>query len=81
MDDTVRIEIDVSPEAAAALATDDERRRRVGELVSRLVRPAPGEPDPLIELFKQTQQEAVAAGLSAEDVEAELAAYNAERRS
>ena len=81
MDDTVRIEIEVSPEAAAELAADDERRRRVGEFVSRLVRPVPGEPDPLIELFKQTQQDAIAAGLSADDVEAELAAYNAERRS
>ena len=40
----------------------------------------PDADDPLITLFKRTSAEAEAAGLTEADIDAELAAYNAERR-
>ena len=80
MNASVKIEIEVTPEAAEALA-DGERRRRVGEIVSRLVRPASPEEDPLIAVLRDTQAAAAQAGLTEAAIDAELAAYNAERRS
>jgi hypothetical protein len=75
MRDLSKIEIPV--EAAMALALGDARRRAaVGRLVDRLVRPS-GD-DPLVRLLEQTAAE---AGLTEDEVELELEAYNAERRS
>jgi len=48
-------------------------------LIDRLVRP--GTDDPLIELFEKTAAEARESGLTEHEIEAELAAYNAERRA
>ncbi len=73
-----KIEIPVA-EATAAALSDERRLEAVGRLVDRLVRP--GADDPLIALLERTAAEAQAAGLTSEDVEAELAAYNAERRT
>jgi hypothetical protein len=71
--------IDIQVEAATAAALSDARRREaVGRLVDRLVRPGPD--DPLIALFERTAAEACQAGLTEAEIEAELAAYNAERR-
>jgi hypothetical protein len=78
-DDVVMVEIPVSREAAAALS-DPKKRSRVGELVSGLVTPRSAEEDPLMALFAEITRKARAAGLTDEDVEAELTAYNAERR-
>ena len=50
----------------------------VGRLIDRLVRP--GADDPLIALFERTAGEAWSAGLTEAEIEAELAAYNAEHR-
>ena len=72
------IEIPVSETTAAALS-DERRLEAVGRLVDRLVRP--GADDPLIALLERTAAEAREAGLTAEDIDAELAAYNAERRT
>ena len=72
------IEIPVEQATAAALS-DVRRREAVGRLVDRLVRP--GADDPLIALFERTAAEAQAAGLGEAEIEAELAAYNAERRA
>ena len=66
-------------EATAAALSDARRREAVGRLVDRLVRP--GANDPLIALFKRTAAEAQEAGLTEAEIEAELAAYNAERRA
>jgi hypothetical protein len=66
-------------EATVAALSDARRRETVGRLVDRLVRP--GIDDPLIALFERTAAEAREAGLSEAEVEAELAAYNAERRA
>ncbi len=79
MDDLVMVEIPVSPEAAEALA-DEAKRARVGKLVSDLVRPADADTDPLAVLIRSIKAEARADGLTDEDIDAELAAYNAEHR-
>jgi hypothetical protein len=46
MDDVVMVPIPVSPEAAEALA-DEDRRAKVGKLVSDLLHPSSTEDDPL----------------------------------
>lgn len=73
-----KIEIPVE-EATATALLDARRLEAVGRLVDRLVRP--GADDRLIALFERTAAEARKAGLSEAEIEAELAAYNAERRA
>ena len=77
MPDTVPVTIDVEPGAAAALE-DDVRRARVGRLGSRMLRPA--SVNRLFELMDAISAEAERRSLTDEILEAELAAYNAERR-
>ena len=78
MDKTVEVIIPVEPEAAAALA-DARNREAVGRLVSRVLRPRAG-PSPLAQAIAELKAEARAVGLSDADIDAELVAYNAERR-
>ena len=78
MDRTVDVTIPVEPEAAAALA-DARNREAVGRLVSRVLRPRAG-PSPLGQAIAELKAEARAADLSDADIDAELTAYNAERR-
>ena len=79
MDRTVDVTIPVEPEAAAAL-TDARNREAVGRLVSRVLRPRSG-PSPLAaEAIAELKADARAAGLTDTDIDAELAAYNAEHR-
>ena len=78
MDKTVDVTIPVEPEAAAALS-DARNREAVGRLVSRVLRPAAG-PTPLAQAIAEMKADARAACLSDADIDAELAAYNAERR-
>jgi hypothetical protein len=79
MDDVVLVEIPVTREAAAALS-DDERRAKVGKLVSDLLRPSSPEDDPLAALISDIKADARADGLTDEAIDAELAAYNGENR-
>ena len=79
MADTVMVEIPVTPEAAEALG-DPGRRQRVGKLVSSMLRPRSLGDDPLAAIFASIKSAASADGLTDEEIEAELAAYNAERR-
>ena len=79
MDDTVDVTIPVEPEAAATLA-DVRNREAVGRLVSRVLRPRSG-PSPLAQAIAALKADARAAGLSDTDIDAELAAYNAEHRT
>ena len=79
MGNTVDVTIPVDPQAAAALR-DVRNRAAVGRLVSRVLHPQPGD-DPLIEAIAALKAEVRAAGLTDEEIDAELAAYNAERRS
>jgi hypothetical protein len=72
--------ITIPVEAATAAALADARRlAAVGHLVNRLVRP--GSDDALTALFERTAAEAQAAGITAAEIEAELAAYNVESRA
>jgi hypothetical protein len=78
MDKTVDVTIPVEPEAAAGLA-DARNREAVGRLVSRVLRPRAG-PSPLARAIAELKAEARAVGLSDAEIDAELVAYNAERR-
>lgn len=78
MNEVTKIEIPVEAATAAALA-DARRLEAVGRLVDRLVRP--GADDPLIALFERTAAEAREAGLTAAEIEAELAVHKAERHA
>jgi hypothetical protein len=80
MDDVVMVPIPVSPDAAEALR-GEEAKARLGKLVSRLLRPSSPDSDPLSALIAELKAEARGSGLTDEDIDAELAAYNAERRS
>jgi hypothetical protein len=79
MSDDVMASLPVTPEAAELLR-DTERARRMGKLVSDLLRPATPETDPLAVLIAEVKADARAAGLTDEEIDAEMAAYNAERR-
>ena len=78
MDSTVDVTIPVAPEAAAALS-DARNRAAVGRLISRVLRPHSG-PSALARAIADLKAEAHAAELTDADIDAELAAYNAERR-
>ena len=80
MSDVVKVELEVSPEVAQALQ-DEHRRKSVTALIQRMVVPGRPEDDPLMLLFAKISAEAKAAGLTEEDIESELAAYNAEGRN
>ena len=77
MNQVPKIEVPVE-EATAAALSDARRLEADGRLIDRLVRP--GADDPLIALFERTAAEAREAGLTEDEIDAELAAYNAERR-
>jgi hypothetical protein len=74
---TVTLELQLDEETAARLA-DPGRLASITELVKFALRPKEG-PDPLIALFEQTSREAAAAGLTDAEIDAELAAWKAER--
>ena len=78
MPDTVPVTIEVDAPAAAALA-DARTRAAMGRLVSRVLHPRPG-PSDLAQAIAAAKSEARAAGLTDAGIDAELGAYNAERR-
>lgn len=79
MDTTIDVTIPVAPEAAATLA-DPRNLAAVGRLVSRVLQPHTG-PSPLAQAIADMKADARAAGLTDADIDAELAAYNGERRA
>jgi hypothetical protein len=79
MDETVRIEIEVTEEAASILR-DEARRRSVGRMVSELVSRKSPDDHPLRRIFAQIKREARADGLTDKEIEAELKRHRAERR-
>jgi hypothetical protein len=78
MNDVVMVAIPVSAKAAEAL-TDERRRASVGKLVSDILEPTAAT-DPLALLIRAIKADARAEGLTDEEIDAELAAYNAEHR-
>ena len=78
MPDTVPVTIEVESDAAAALG-DPRTRAAMGRLVSRVLNPRPG-PSELAQAIAAAKAEARATGLTDADIDAELTAYNAERR-
>jgi hypothetical protein len=59
--------------------SDPHRLGAVARLVDRMVRPS-AKDDPLAAVLEAAAAEARAQGLGGNDIDAELAAYNAERR-
>ena len=78
MTKTVTVEIKVD-EAAADALKDADRRARIGRLVSQVARLYQG-PDALAAVLERTSLAAQGAGLTDQEIDAEHAAYNAERR-
>lgn len=76
---TVPVTLDVDPAVAAALA-DARTRAAMGRLLSRVLHPRPGLSE-LGRAIADAKAEAREAGLTDADIDAELDAYNAERRS
>jgi hypothetical protein len=74
---TVEVAIPVEAGVAPALA-DEATRTRIGRPISRMLRPASVES--LFEVMDAMSAEAERRGLTDEILDAELAAYNAERR-
>ncbi len=75
MDNTADVTIPVESDVAVALA-DPRNRETVGRLVSRVLRPRSG-PSPLAQAIAALKR---AAGLTDAEIDAELTAYNVERR-
>jgi hypothetical protein len=75
---TIDVTIPVAPEVAATLG-DLRNREAIGRLVTRILRPRSG-PNALAEAIADMKADARAAGLTDVAVDAELDAYNAERR-
>jgi hypothetical protein len=79
MSDVVMVPLPVSRAAADALR-DDARREKMGKLVSDLLRPGTPADDPLRVLIAALKASARRDGLTDEEIDADLAAYNAENR-
>ena len=75
MPDIVDVSIPVEAETAPALA-DARTREAVGGIISRLLRPRPGQ-GPLLDTMRRLAVGVTAKGLSPETLERELADHNA----
>lgn len=79
MPDTDTVDIPIPVEAGVASALDNAATRALaGRLISRMLQPASVER--LFDTMDALAVEAARRGLTAEILDAELAAYNAERR-
>lgn len=79
MSDYVAVEIPVRRDVAELLR-DKRRADQIGKLVSEMLRPSSPASDPLAALIREVKADARAGGLTDEEIDAELAAYNAEHR-
>ena len=79
MDDIVNVAIPVDPETARCLESP-ARRAAVGRYLSELLRGGRVR-DVLAEAIAETKREALASGLTDEDIDAELDAWRAGRQA
>jgi hypothetical protein len=79
MGEFVQVSIPVTPEVARLLQ-DSGRATWVGKYVSEMLRPGTPATGPLAALIAEVKAAARADGLTDADIDAELEAYNAERR-
>jgi hypothetical protein len=77
MPEIVDVAIPVEAEAAQVLA-DARKREAVGRIISRLLRPQPGQ-DPLLDAMRRLSADASAKGLTPGILERELADHKAGR--
>jgi hypothetical protein len=77
MPEIIDVAIPVDAEAAFALA-DARTHEAVGRIISRLLRPRPGQ-DPLLDVMRRLSADATAKGLIPETLERERADHKAER--
>lgn len=79
MADTLLVPLLASREAARLLE-DADRCLKIGQVVSDVLRPRRPEDDPLAASIAKVKADARAGGLTDAEIDAELAASNAERR-
>lgn len=79
MDSTVEVILPVDPEAAKALDSP-ARREAAGRYLSSLLKGGRA-PSALAEAIAEAKREARASGLTDTDIDAELAAWRAERKA
>ena len=77
---TIDIAIPLDEDAARALQSDPVKREVLGRLLSDWLRPE-GQAERLLHAMDRAAAQAEAKGLTEELLNAELAAYNAERRT
>lgn len=80
MGQLVKVEIEVSEAAAKVLRENPRRLAAAGAMVSRAMAGDARDTECLAELLAKVRREAQARGVTDEMVDAELAAWNAERR-
>ena len=80
MDNTVEVLIPVDSELAEGL-NSTANRMAAGELVNQMLRSKREHVAALKQVIAEIKADARAAGLTDEDIDAELEAYNAERRT
>jgi hypothetical protein len=79
MAETVLVPIPVDPDVAEMLS-DSRKRALAGAALGRFMRQREQLSDPLGMIIRKIQEQAVASGITDEEVEAELRAHKAERR-
>lgn len=79
MNEVGMVPIPLSAEAAAGLRADPATHPMMGGLADDVLRGS-AQADPLLAMMEAVGRKAQAAGLTEADVDAELAAWNAERR-
>jgi hypothetical protein len=77
---TIDIAIPLDEDAASALQSDPVKRQVLGRLLSNWLRPD-GQTGRLLRAMDNAAAQAEANGLTEDALNAELAAYNAERRA
>lgn len=79
MNQVVMLPIPLSAEAAKILRDDPGKLSLAGEMLTRMLHLSPGDDDPLFALLKGLKREPGVAEMTAEEIEAEIAAVRGQR--